>query len=84
MWQGDTFQFRIPGIGKVYVSGFSDDCSRNRVKSKAYVHNDPTTAVNALCWALRAGRIIREFCLDNGIQFISKIFNAEAHKHDVN
>ena len=34
MWQGDTFQFRIRGVGKVYVTGFTDDCSRYRVKSK--------------------------------------------------
>ena len=30
MWQGDTFQFRIRGVGKVYVTGFTDDCSRYR------------------------------------------------------
>lgn len=28
MWQGDTFQFRIAGVGKVYVTGFTDDRSR--------------------------------------------------------
>ena len=28
MWQGDTFQFRIYDVGKVYVTGFTDDCSR--------------------------------------------------------
>jgi transposase len=25
MWQGDTFQFRIGGVGKVYVTGFTDE-----------------------------------------------------------
>ncbi|MEN6610323.1 MAG: hypothetical protein ABFC24_05730 [Methanoregulaceae archaeon] len=55
MWQGDTFQFRIRGVGKVYVTGFTDDCSRYRVKSKVYLHNDAASAVNALRWALRAG-----------------------------
>jgi len=40
MWQSDTFQFRIRGIGKVYVTGFTDDCSRYRVKSKVYLHKD--------------------------------------------
>ncbi len=57
MWRGDTFQFRIRGVGKVYVTGFTDDCSRYRVKSKVYLLKDATSAVNALCWALRAGRI---------------------------
>jgi transposase len=40
MWQGDTFQFRIRGVGKVYITGFTDDCSRYRVKSKVYLHKD--------------------------------------------
>ena len=35
MWQGDTFQFRIQGVGKVYVTGCTDDCSCYRVKSKS-------------------------------------------------
>ena len=38
MWQGDTFQFRIHDVGKVYVTGFNDDCSRYRIKSKVYLH----------------------------------------------
>jgi transposase len=66
MWQGDTFQFRIRGVGKVYVTGFTDDCSRFRVKSKVYLHKDAASAVNALRWALRPGRIPREIYLDNG------------------
>jgi transposase len=37
MWQGDTFQFRIASVGKVYVTGFTDDRSRFRVKSRAYL-----------------------------------------------
>ncbi|MHB1867448.1 MAG: helix-turn-helix domain-containing protein [Nitrososphaerales archaeon] len=28
MWQGDSFQFRISSVGKVYVTGFTDDRSR--------------------------------------------------------
>jgi transposase InsO family protein len=83
MWQGDTFQFRIRGVGKVYITGFTDDCSRYRVKSKVYLHKDAASSVNALRWALRAGRIPREIYLDNGKQFISKLFKAEAQKHDI-
>ena len=66
MWQGYTFQFRIRGVGKVYVTGFIDDCSRYRVNSKVYLRKDAASAVNALRWALRAGRIPREIFLDNG------------------
>ena len=80
MWQGDTFQFRIRGVGKVYVTGFTDDFSRYRVKSKVYLHKDAASAVNAMQWALRAGRIPREIYVDNGKQFVSKAFKAEAQK----
>ena len=80
MWQGDTFQFRIRGVGKVYVTGFTDDCSRYRVKSKVYLHKDAVSAINALRWALRTGRIPREIYLDNGKQFVAKVFKAEAQK----
>ena len=71
------------GVGKVYVTGFTDDCSRYRVKSKVYLHKDAASAVNALRWALRTGRIPREIYLDNGKQFVSKVFKAEAQKNGI-
>lgn len=83
MWQGDTFQFRIKGVGKVYVTGFTDDCSRHRIRSKSYLHKDAENAVNCLQWALRKGRIPRQIYLDNGKQFISKIFKQEAAKYNI-
>ena len=83
MWQGDTFQFRIRGVGKVYVTGFTDDCSRYRIKSKVYLHKDAVSAINALRWALRIGRFPREIYLDNGKQFIAKAFKAEAKKQGI-
>lgn len=83
MWQGDTFQFRIRGVGKVYITGFTDDYSRYRVKSKVHLRKDAASAVNALQWALRAGRIPREIYLDNGKQFVSKKFKAEATEHGI-
>ena len=83
MWQGDTFQFRIRGIGKVYVTGFTDDCSRYRVKSKVYLHKDAASSINALQWALRPGRIPREIYVDNGKQFVAKTFKVESQKHGI-
>lgn len=83
LWQGDTFEFRIRGVGKVYVTGFTDDCSRYRVASKAYLHKGAREASNALRWALRNGRMPREIYLDNGKQFIAKEFKAEANKHGI-
>jgi hypothetical protein len=53
------------------------------VKSKVYLHKDAASAVNALQWALRAGRIPREIYLDNGKQFVSKAFKAEAQIHGI-
>ncbi|MCJ7741144.1 MAG: transposase family protein [Methanoregula sp.] len=46
------------------------------MKSKVYLHKDAASAVNALRWALRVGRIPREIYLDNGKQFVSKVFKA--------
>jgi transposase InsO family protein len=83
MWQGDTFQFRIKGVGKVYLTGFTDDCSRYRVVSKAYLHKSKKEAINALQWALRKGRTPKQIYLDNGKQFIANEFKTEAHKHAI-
>jgi transposase InsO family protein len=83
LWQGDTFEFRIRGVGKVYVTGFTDDCSRYRVVSKAYLHKSRFEAVNALRWALRKGRKPSQIYLDNGKQFVSKAFKKEAEAHGI-
>jgi len=83
MWQGDTFQFRISGTGKVYVTGFTDDRSRYRVISKAYLHKSRKESIDALHNALRKGRVPRQIYLDNGKQFIAKEFKAELAKHHI-
>ncbi|MEA3254478.1 MAG: DDE-type integrase/transposase/recombinase [Candidatus Altiarchaeota archaeon] len=83
LWQGDTFQFRIRGVGKVYVTGFTDDCSRYRMVSKVYLHKIRKEAINALQWALRKGRMPKQIYLDNGKQFIAKDFKTEAQKHGI-
>jgi putative transposase len=83
MWQGDTFQFRIRGVGKVYVTGFTDDCSRFRIRSKAYLRKGKEEAINCLQWSLKEGRYPRQIYLDNGTQFIAKDFKAEAKKHGI-
>lgn len=83
MWQGDTFEFRIRNVGKVYVTGFSDDCSRYRIVSKAYLRKRKEEAVNALQWALRKGRKPKQIYLDNGKQFIAKLFKQEVAKHGI-
>ena len=77
MWQGDSFQFRISSVGKVYVTGFIDDRSRYRVKSEAYLHKGADEAIDALRRALSKGRIPREVYLDNAKQFTAAEFKAE-------
>lgn len=77
MWQGDTFHFRISGVGKVYVTGFTDDRSRYRVKSKTYLHRGAKEAINALHHALKKGRIPRQMYFDNGKQFVADDFKKE-------
>lgn len=83
MWQGDTFQFRIRNVGKIYVTGFTDDCSRYRISSKVYLRKGKEEAVNTLQWALRKGRIPREIYMDNAKQFVAKVFKQEAAKHSI-
>lgn len=83
LWQGDSFQFRIHDVGKVYVTGFTDDCSRFRIVSKAYLHKCANESVNALSWALRRGRVPRQIYLDNGKQFIAGKFKEKAAEFDI-
>jgi transposase InsO family protein len=83
LWQGDTFQFRIRDVGKVYVTGFTDDCSRYRIRSKTYLHMRADDAINALRWALKGGRVPRQIYLDNGKQFVARTFKDEARKHHI-
>ncbi|MGB9003773.1 MAG: DDE-type integrase/transposase/recombinase [Nitrosotalea sp.] len=83
MWQGDTFQFRISGTGKVYVTGFTDDRSRYRIISKAYLNKSRKESINALYHALKKGRIPRQIYLDNGRQFTAKEFKKELAKHHI-
>jgi putative transposase len=80
MWQGDTFQFRISGVGKVYVTGFTDDRSRFRVWSGAYTSKTAEDAIDALRHAIGGGRMPREIYLDNGKQFTARTFKHEARK----
>ncbi|MGI0101828.1 MAG: DDE-type integrase/transposase/recombinase [Nitrosotalea sp.] len=83
MWQGDTFQFRISGTGKVYVTGFTDDRSRYRVVSGAYLHKSRKESIDALRKAVRNGRVPREAYFDNGKQFIAEEFKAELAKYRI-
>lgn len=83
MWQGDTFQFRISGVGKVYVTGFTDDRSRYRVKSKTYLNRGAKEAINALHHALKKGRIPKQIYFDNGKQFVADDFKKELTKFHI-
>jgi putative transposase len=83
MWQGDSFQFRISSVGKVYVTGFTDDRSRFRIASGVYLHKSAKEAVDALRLSLAEKRIPREIYLDNAKQFIAEEFKAEAKKHGI-
>ena len=82
MWQGDTFEFRIAGV-KVYVTGFTDDRSRFRIRSGVYLHKSAKEAIDAVQGAVRKGRVPREMYLDNGKQFVAKEFKAELARHRI-
>lgn len=83
MWQGDTFEFRIASVGKVYVTGFTDDRSRFRTRSGAYLHKSAKESIDALRRAVQKGRVPREMYLDNGKQFIAKEFKAELARYGI-
>ncbi len=83
MWQGDTFQFRIKRVGKVYLTGFTDDRSRYRIITGVYLHKGKKEAIDALRSALKKGRIPKQIYLDNGKQFIAKDFKEEAKRHSI-
>ncbi len=83
MWQGDSFQFRISSVGKVYVTGFTDDRSRFRIASGVYLRKGANEAIDALRLALAEKRIPMEIYLDNVKQFIAEEFKAEAKKHGI-
>ena len=74
LWQVDVYEFRIHGVGRVYVVTIEDDRSRYLVMAKAYVHKQAAEAVNALWWALRSGRRPRAVYVDNGPCFIADDF----------
>ncbi len=76
LWQVDVYEFRIHGVGKVYVVTIVDDRSRYLVMAKAYLGKGAREAVNALRWALRNGRRPRAVYVDNGPCFIAEDFKA--------
>ena len=74
LWQMDAYEFRIHGVGKVYVFTILDDRSRYLVMARAYRKHKAPEAVNALRWALRNGRRPRAVYVDNGPCFLAKDF----------
>ncbi len=47
MWSGNKFQFRLFGVDKIYVAGFTDKYSRYRMKSKISLYKNAASAVYA-------------------------------------
>ena len=76
LWQMDAYEFRIAGVGKVYVFTVLDDRSRYLVVAKAYLRHKAPEAINALWWALKGGRKPRALYVDNGKCFIAADFRA--------
>jgi len=54
-----------------------------KVRSKVYLHKDAASSVNTLRWALRLRQTPREIYLDNGKQFVAKVFKDEAQKNGI-
>jgi len=65
------------------LTGFTDDASRYRIASRAYLHKGAIESVDALRHAFRKGRMPREIYLDNAKQFIAHEFKEEARRHGI-
>ncbi len=65
------------------MTGFTDARSRYRVGPGAYLHKSANESIDALNRALRRGRTPREMYLDNGKQFVAKVFKAELARHHI-
>jgi putative transposase len=74
LWQVDVYQFRIAGVGKVYVHTILDDRSRYLVMARGYRKERAREATNNLWWALKSGRKPKALYVDNGSCFISREF----------
>ena len=83
LWQMDVYEFRIAGVGRVYVVTILDDRSRFLVIARAYTRKRAAEAVNALWWALRNGRKPVAVYVDNGTCFIAKDFKAFCRKQGI-
>ncbi len=83
MWQGDTFEFRITGVEKAYVTGFPDDHSRFTMQSGAYLHKTAKEVIDALQGTVRKRRFPMEMYLGNGKQLVAEEFRAELARHRV-
>ena len=83
LWQMDAYEFRIHGVGKVYVFTILDDRSRYLVMARAYLRHRAREAVNALWWALRNGRHPKAVYVDNGTCFIAGDFKRFCAKQGI-
>ena len=83
LWQIDVYEFRIAGVGKVFVHTILDDCSRYLVMARAYLHERAREATNNLWWALKSGRTPRAVYVDNGSCFIAKEFRRFCEEHGI-
>jgi transposase InsO family protein len=83
LWQGDIFEFRIRGVGKIYVFDWLDDCSRH-VHASAYLRQTAGKARASLRTAIKErDRKPEKIYLDNGRQFRSSKFETFCAERDI-
>jgi putative transposase len=83
LWQMDVYEFRIKGVGKVFVHTILDDCSRFLVMARVYRRERAREAINNLWWALKSGRKPKAIYVDNGSCFISREFRRFCEEHGI-
>ena len=83
LWQMDVYEFRIAGVGKVFVHTILDDRSRFLVMARAYRRERAREAINNLWWAIKGGRKPKAVYVDNGSCFISREFRCYCEKQGI-
>lgn len=74
LWQFDVFEFRIKGIGRVYLFAIIDDYSRYCVACKLFEDKEAINSLITLAGAIRLYGKPKQLLTDNGGEVTEAIF----------
>lgn len=74
LWQMDVFEFRIKGIGRVYIFAIIDDHSRFCVACKLFTDKEAFNSLVTLATAIGKYDKPKQLLTDNGKEVIESVF----------